>query len=237
MKHPFLLTPKSFFMQKELIEYLSSFLSDNRLATFQRSLSFRTRYLTIVLEDIYQSQNASAVLRSCDCFGIQDIHIIENQNKFSEYINVTRGSTKWIDLHHYNQNENNTLDAINHLKSEGYRIIATSPHADDIDLEDFDLNIGKSAFVIGNEKRGISNIVKQNADYFMKIPMFGFTESLNLSVTVAIILHHLTFKLKSSNIDWQLTESEKEDIMFRWLKGSVKSGDLLIKMFLESQEI
>jgi len=151
-------------MEQELINYLSSFLSESRLGIFKRSLSFRTRYITVVLEDIYQSQNASAVLRTCDCFGVQDIHIIENQNKFNEYINVTRGSTKWIDLHHYNQKENNTLDAINKLKSDGYKIVATSPHDNDIDLDNFDLSIGKSAFVFGNEKRGISSEVKENAE-------------------------------------------------------------------------
>jgi len=224
-------------MEQELINYLSSFLSDNRLAAFNRSLSFRTRYITVVLEDIYQSQNASAVLRTCDCFGIQDVHIIENQNKFSEYINVTRGSTKWIDLHHYNQKMNNTLDAIEKLKSDGYIIVATTPHENSIDLENFDLTIGKSAFVFGNEKRGISDIVKQNADYFMKIPMFGFTESLNLSVSVAIIMHYLTSILKLSSIEWKLTAQEQEYIMLDWLKKSIKSGDLLIKNFLESKEI
>jgi tRNA (guanosine-2'-O-)-methyltransferase len=224
-------------MEQELINYLSSFISDNRLSAFKRTLSFRTRYITVVLEDIYQSQNASAVLRTCDCFGIQDVHIIENQNKFNEYINVTRGSTKWIDLYHYNQKQNNSLDAINRLKNDGYKIIATSPHVNDVELDKFDLTIGKSAFIIGNEKRGISEIVRQNADYFMKIPMFGFTESLNLSVSVAIILHHLTLKLKSLPITWNLTEIEQEYILLNWLTKSLESGDLLIKKYLESKEI
>lgn len=242
-KHPFsfysidIFTQNLVFMEQELINYLTSFLSENRLATFQRSLSFRTRYITVVLEDIYQSQNANAVLRSCDCFGIQDVHIIENQNKFSEYINVTRGSSNWIDLYHYKREENNTLDAINQLKGKGYTIIATSPHSDSIELENFDLSIGKSAFVFGNEKRGISDIVKKNADYCMKIPMFGFTESLNLSVSVAIILHHLTSKLKASSINWVLSKKEQDDIMLNWLKKSIKSGDLLIKNFIQSKEI
>jgi len=224
-------------MEQELINYLSSFISDNRLAALKRSLSFRTRYITVVLEDIYQSQNASAVLRTCDCFGIQDVHIIENQNKFNEYITVTRGSTKWIDLYHYNQKQNNSLDAINHLKDNGYKIIATSPHLNDVELDKFDLTIGKSAFIFGNEKRGISEIVQQNADYFLKIPMFGFTESLNLSVSVAIILHHLTLKLKLLPINWDLTDKEKEFILLNWLTKSLKSGDLLVKKYLESKEI
>jgi tRNA (guanosine-2'-O-)-methyltransferase len=224
-------------MEQELINYLSSFLSESRLGIFKNNLSFRTRYITIVLEDIYQSQNASAVLRTCDCFGIQDIHIVENQNKFNEYINVTRGSTKWIDLYHYNQRENNTLDAINRLRGDGYKIVATSPHDNDIYLDNYDLTIGKSAFVFGNEKRGISKEVKENADYFLKIPMCGFTESLNLSVSVAIVLHHLSSKLRLLPVDWKLSEKEQEIIMLEWLKKSIKSGDLLLKNYIESIEI
>jgi tRNA (guanosine-2'-O-)-methyltransferase len=224
-------------MEKELINYLSSFLSENRKDVLHRNLSFRTRYITVVLEDIYQSQNASAVLRTCDCFGIQDIHIIENQNAFNEYINVTRGSTKWIDLYHYNNQQNNTLAAIAKLKGDGYRIVATSPHNNDINLEEFDLLAGKSAFVFGNEKRGISDIVKQQADCFLKIPMVGFTESLNLSVSVAIVLHHLSVKLRSLPVDWKLNEKEKNIIILDWIKKSLRSGDLLAKNFIESIEI
>jgi tRNA (guanosine-2'-O-)-methyltransferase len=224
-------------MERELTNYLSSFLSESRIEVLNKCLSLRTRYITVVLEDIYQSQNASAVLRTCDCFGIQDVHIIENQNTFNEYINVTRGSSKWIDQHHYNQKENNTLDAIQQLKSNGYKIVATSPHENDIVLEEYDLTIGKSAFVFGNEKRGISDIVKKNADYFLKIPMNGFTESLNISVSVAIILHHLTNKLKTLPIEWKLTDDEKKYIMLDWLKKCVKSSDLIIKKYLESKEV
>jgi tRNA (guanosine-2'-O-)-methyltransferase len=224
-------------MEIELSNYLSSFLSESRIDVLKRCLSLRTRYITVVLEDIYQSQNASAVLRTCDCFGIQDVHIIENQNSFNEYVNVTRGSSKWINQHHYNLSENNTLSAIQRLKGEGYKIVATSPHENDILLEDYDLAIGKSAFVFGNEKKGISDIVKQNADYFLKIPMNGFTESLNLSVSVAIILHHLTNKLKKMPIVWELTDDEKEYIMLDWLKKCVKSSDLIIKNYLESKEV
>ena len=68
-------------MQQKLIQYLSTFITQERLDLFIKNLNYRTRYLTVVLEDIFQPQNASAVLRTCDCFGIQDIHIIENKNK------------------------------------------------------------------------------------------------------------------------------------------------------------
>lgn len=193
-------------MSKELINYLSEYITPERKELFEKVLSSRTRYLTVVLEDIYQSQNASAVLRSCDCFGIQDVHIIENRNQFKVNPDVTLGSTKWLNLHHYREKEQNTLDCINHLRNQGYRIVATSPHANDTNLEDFDLGKGKAALIFGTELTGISAVVENNADEFLKIPMFGFTESFNISVSAAITLHHLNLRLRQSDIDYLLKE-------------------------------
>jgi tRNA (guanosine-2'-O-)-methyltransferase len=224
-------------MNQDLINYLSSFLSEERFLLFKQIMLFRTRYITVVLEDIFQSQNASAVLRTCDCFGIQDVHIIENRNKFNENITVTRGSTKWINLYQYNHQSNNTLSTLQSLKEKGYKIVATSPHISDIELAEFDLKLGKSAIIFGNEKKGVSDIVKQNADYFLKIPMHGFTESLNISASVAIILHHLTNKLKNELFDWRLTNKEQEILMIEWLTKSLKSGDLLIKKYQQTINI
>lgn len=221
-------------MSKELISFLQSYLTDNRKSIFERSIQKRTRYLTVVLEDIYQSQNASAVLRTCDCFGVQDVHIIENSNSFNINPKVVMGASKWLSLHHYREEKNNTIDAIAKLKSQGYRIIATTPHINDTNLEDFDLYKGKAALVFGTELKGISQDVMNEADEFLKIPMHGFTESFNISVSAAIILHHLTFKLHQSNIDYQLAENELETLMLEWLQKSIKGADLMTKEFLKS---
>ncbi|HNW50785.1 MAG TPA: RNA methyltransferase [Prolixibacteraceae bacterium] len=218
-------------MNQELIHYLSNFISDERFALFEQVLMQRTRYITVVLEDIFQSHNASAVLRTCDCFGVQDVHIIENRNKFNENIRVTRGSDQWLSMYYYNQQPDNTLSAIQSLKEDGYKIVATSPHSNDVDLADFDLTSGKIALVFGTEKRGISEVVKHHADSFLKIPMQGFTESLNISVSVAIILHYLTKELRNKSINWKLTDQERELLLIEWLRKSIKSGDLLIKNF------
>ena len=220
-------------MKNELNNYLVEFLTENRRQTFQKVIEKRTRYLTVVLENIYQSQNASAVLRTCDCFGVQDVHIIENSNSFSVNPKVVMGASKWLTLHNYSEKENNTLNALTSLKAKGYRIIATTPHINDTSLDDFDVTEGKTALVFGTELKGISQNVIERADGFLKIPMHGFTESFNISVSVAIILHHLTLKLKESGIEYQLTENEKEILMLEWLKKSIKGADLLIREFLE----
>ncbi len=216
-----------------LIEYISQFITEERFSLYKKIIEHRTKYITVVLEDIYQSQNASAVIRTCDCFGIQDVHVIENKNKFNINYNVSLGSTKWVDLHMYNSREENTLDTINSLKGEGYRIVAASPHSNDTSLDDFNLTKGKVAIVFGTERRGISNVVQQNADEFLKIPMYGFTESFNISVSAAIILHDLTGKLRSSGIDWKLDKSEKDEILLEWIRKRIKGGDLVVKNYIE----
>ncbi|MCU4164798.1 TrmH family RNA methyltransferase [Carboxylicivirga caseinilyticus] len=220
-------------MKQALIEFLGKVMTEDRRETMINIINDRTRYLTVVLEDIFQTQNASAVLRSCDCFGVQDVHIIENRNSFNINPKVVVGTTKWLDIYRYKEQENNTRKALKDLKKQGYRIVATSPHHNDINLEEYDLNLGKTALVFGTELTGISDIVKEEADDFLKIPMHGFAESLNISVAAAISLHHLTYKLRQSNINWQLAPEERDDLYIDWMKKSIKKSDLLIQEFEE----
>ena len=230
------LKPASFFylyaMQKELITYLAEFITPERFQLFEKVLEKRTAYITVVLEDIFQPQNASAVLRTCDCFGIQHVHIIENRNKFKIDKEVAMGASKWLNIHKYHQKNNNSLHAIQSLKNQGYRIVATSPHYNDQNLPDFDLKKGKTAIIFGSELPGISNTIIQEADEFMKIPMFGFTESFNISVSAAIVLYQLTEKLRNlPEQEWQLTDEEKDEIKLQWLRNSIKKYKLIEKHF------
>lgn len=221
-------------MTNALISYLERFISKKRKELFDSVLTYRTRYITVVLEDIFQSQNASAVLRTCDCFGIQDIHIIEDRNEFRINPDVTLGSDKWLTLKKYKSCKNNTLKAINTLKKKGYRIVATTPHQDNTELKDFNLSAGKAALFFGTELQGLSSDILQNADEYLKIPMFGFTESFNISVSIAIILNELVTKLHTSTIEWQLPEKDKMEVKQAWLKKSIKKSDLIEKEFYQN---
>jgi tRNA (guanosine-2'-O-)-methyltransferase len=224
-------------MQKEVIHYLSGFITPERLKLFEKVLEQRTSYITVVLEDIFQPQNASAVLRTCDCFGIQHVHIIENRNEFRVYREVAMGASKWLSLHKYNQKEQNSIEAIKRLKQSGYRIIATSPHLNNHLLPDFDLSKGKAAIVFGSELPGISETIMNEADDFLKIPMYGFTESFNISVSAAIVLYQLAQKLREQpEIGWKLSEQEKDDIKLAWLRSTVKHSGLLEKQFFKEKD-
>ncbi len=220
-----------------LLKHLESIITENRKVAFDKVLDNRTQHFTVVLEDIYQKHNTSAVVRSCDIFGIQDIHIIEN--KYNSYVSnqVAKGAQKWIDFNEYNTEEYNTDNCIETLRNEGYQLIATTPHAGSCLLKDFDIT-KKSALVFGVEKAGVSDKMMKEADGYLKIPMVGFTESLNVSVAAAIILNDLTTRLRDSDIDWQLSEAKKNKKRLDWCKKTINNVDQIIKRYyLDNQKV
>ncbi|CAM1333322.1 TrmH family RNA methyltransferase [Tenacibaculum aestuariivivum] len=213
-----------------LLAYLEGFITDKRKETFNSVLNKRTRHFTVVLEDIYQPHNASAVVRSCDIFGIQDVYAIENRftNKVSRH--VAKGSQKWLNINRYKEDGDNTKACLDDLRAKGYQIIGTTPHTDSCMLSDFDVT-KKSAFVFGAEKDGISDYIKQEADGFLKIPMVGFTESLNISVAAAITLNDVTARLRKTNLNWQLSKEEQRILYFEWIKNTIKNPNKLIEYY------
>jgi len=223
-------------MSKELINHLASFVTEERWQLMNKIIADRTRYLTVILEDIFQPHNASAVLRTCDCFGVQDVHIIENKNEYTVNPDVALGASKWLNLKKYNETEENTIACINKLKSQGYRIVATTPHTNDVDLEAFDLSKGKIALMFGSELPGLTETALEHADEFLKIPMYGFTESFNISVSAAIVLHHLRWKLNQSEIKWQLSDDEKDEILLNWLRQSIKRSEVVERDFYKRKK-
>lgn len=218
---------------KLLIEYLADLVTEERMQTLEKVAAQRSRYLTVVLEDIFQPQNASAVLRTCDCFGVQDVHIIENTNEYRINPDVVLGASQWLSIQNYNSQADNTTNALQCLKEKGYRIIATSPHAEESSLDDFNVTEQKTALVFGTELTGISEQVKEQADAFLKIPMYGFTESFNISVSAALILQKLMSKLRKSDVVWQLEEQEKERLLVDWLQKTIKHSDKVMRRFYE----
>ncbi|MEX0844041.1 MAG: RNA methyltransferase [Balneolaceae bacterium] len=221
--------------QTELIKYLRGFATEARWQKIVEVAEQRTRYISVVLEDVYQSHNASAVLRSCEGFGIQDVHIIENKNQFDASSQVTIGADQWLNLHRYNKlNCDNTGVCFRSLKKLGYRIIATSPHENETNLNNLSLT-EKTALVFGSELEGISDRVRELADGFVKIPMAGFSESFNISVSAAVCLYNITRRLRDSDIAWQLSEEEMEGLRYKWLKQSIKAGEQLERAYLKEK--
>jgi tRNA (guanosine-2'-O-)-methyltransferase len=198
-------------------------------------LANRTKHFTVAVENIFQSHNASAVMRSCDCFGVQDLHVIANHNQYELSKDVAMGAEKWVDMHSYYKKENNTQDCIDELKSQGFQIVATTPHTNDVLLPDFEVT-KKSAFFFGTEISGLSDIVLDQADAFVRIPMYGFTESYNISVSAALVLHDVVNRLKKSEVDWALSEEELMDKRIDWAVKSLKSGPQVLAQLLSKAD-
>jgi tRNA (guanosine-2'-O-)-methyltransferase len=221
--------------KKEILAELQQFLSPERIERFEGVLASRTKHFTVAVENIFQSHNASAVMRSCDCFGIQNLHVIANHNQYELSKDVAMGAEKWVDMHSYYKKDNNTQDCIDELKSQGFQIVATTPHTNDVLLPDFDVS-KKSAFFFGTEISGLSDIVLDQADAFVRIPMYGFTESYNISVSAALVLHDVVNRLKKSDINWALSEEELMDKRIDWAVKSLKSGPQVLEQLLSRRD-
>jgi tRNA (guanosine-2'-O-)-methyltransferase len=213
----------------DLLNYLEGFLTENRKEGFLRVLQNRTKHFTIAMEDVYQLHNTSAVMRSCEVFGIQELNVIEQ--KFGKRIDteIAMGAQKWVDVFRYNSVQN-CMDA---MRANGYQIIATTPHDDSCLLHEFDIT-KPSALFFGTERDGLSKEVLEQADGFLKIPMVGYTESLNISVSAAIIIQDITNRLRQSNIDWQLTDEEVFEKRLDWARKSIKDIEFIERKYLEA---
>ncbi len=215
-------------IDEKLLAYLEEIVTPERIERFKVILEERTKYITVAIEDVFQRHNMSAVIRSCEVFGIQDAHVIENRNAKCLDEEISMGAQNWVDVREYKD----TSSCIDSLRKNGYKIIATTPHNDSCYLDDFELD-SKTALFFGTEKDGLSQEVIESADGYLKVPMVGFTESLNISVSAAIILQSLTNKLKNSDLDWKLTEEEKLEKRLDWSKKSIKSIDAILKRYSE----
>ncbi len=215
-----------------LTEYLSGFITENKGQRFDEVLAQRTRHIVVALEDIYQPHNASATVRSCDCFGIQELHVIENRNRYTINPSITLGSSKWVELHRWNTPEHdNTTSCLSGLKQRGYRLVATTPHTDNL-LPDLDIQ-EPVALLFGTEETGLTDTALELADERVRIPMYGFTESFNISVSVALTLHDVITRMHRSELDWGLSERDRQEIRYRWVKKVLKKkkSELLERTF------
>ncbi len=225
-------TGSDYAYKASLRDFMRSLKLDKRNELMDKVLKDRTRYITVGLENIYQPHNASAVLRSCDCFGIQDVHIIENEYQYEFNPQVSLGSAQWLTLHRYNTTANNTPACLAQLKKEGYRLVATTPDDRAVSIHDFDVTKGKFALLFGTEKFGLTPEACDMADEFIRIPMYGFTESFNISVSVSLCLFHFTERIRRENLDWELSDEDQLDVYLNWLRSTTTNSEMIERKFL-----
>lgn len=210
---------------KAIIDALEEFVSDNKQSLIDRVLSLRTRHLTLVFEDIDKPHNVSAVLRTAECMGIQDLHFLNNKSSYEANPLITQGASKWITLHEHNQSNDNVSQCFDSLRSDGYKVYATSLQETSRSIHDLDPK-QKTAIVFGTESDGITKEAGDKADGFVHIPMNGFTESFNLSVSASICMTVLKSKLG----EWpQLSDDEKLELKANWYRKIVREADLILR--------
>jgi len=203
-----------------LVEEWSRLITPQRFARMQQVLNGRTRYVTAVLEDVYRSPNSNAAIRSLECFGIQDVHLVEDRFKAKLNNAIAKGATQWTTIKHYEgdpQNANAGIEScFKNLKQQGYMIVATTPHSQGCLLPELSID-RKIALVFGNEEAGVSTYAQEHADAYVTIPMYGFTESFNIAASVAIVAYDLITRIKKASLEWSLSSDEKIDILYDWL--------------------
>lgn len=223
-------------MSQRLYEILSEHLTDRKRTLFDKVVNNRTRYLTIVLEDIYQAQNTSAIQRTAESWGIQDLHIIENEHYFKHHKRIAKGAGNWLTLHRYNQNGNNSEACFRRLKKEGYRIAVTMLDDEAENIHEMDLS-QKTAVVFGTELTGISKTALKYCDSKIVIPTYGFTESLNVGAAAAVVANVLTERVRKEYPQhWTLSDEEKLALKVEWSKQTIYWSQHLVEMY-ESGEI
>ncbi len=219
--------------RSRLIAHLGQFVTENKRAKIAQVLENRTRYVTLALEDIYQPQNASATLRTSECLGLQDVYIIENRNRYRLNPDVTLGASKWLTLHRFNRREhNNTPACLQTLRARGYTLVATSPVVEGHTPDDIPLE-RPLAFLFGTEMEGLTPYALEQADMHLRLPMFGFTQSYNISVSVAMTLYRVIARLRQSGIRWGLSEAEKQELTLHWYRRIVTRSEVIERAFLE----
>jgi tRNA (guanosine-2'-O-)-methyltransferase len=170
---------------------LEPMLTAERIARIDAVLAARLASVATVVEDTYDPHNAAATIRTTEALGLQDLHVIEPHMRFSATKGVTRGAHRWIDLHRWPTAE----ATIAHLRSSGFRTYATAPDAK-VSVEDVDVS-GPIAILFGNEHEGLSASAVAACDASITVPMFGFTESYNLSVTVGLAMSRLASRRRA----------------------------------------
>jgi tRNA (guanosine-2'-O-)-methyltransferase len=207
-------------MKDDRYTLLSPYLTESRRQRFEEVLAHRTQWVTVVTEDLFDPHNISAVLRSCDCFGIQSAHIIEENNPYRTSPGVSKGAWKWLDIHRHTE----TRHALRKLKDQGFAICCTTPHTDDTTPDELPLD-RPLALVFGSEGPGISEAARDEADHFVRIPMYGFTESFNISVAAALTLQAVTSRVRAQHgLDWQISEPERVRLLGDWAERTVKDA-------------
>ncbi len=219
-------------------EILSSLVSQRRIERFKAILSNRTRWLTVVLDDFYHVHNMSAVIRSAEAFGIQDVHVAQISNPFKPSKGVSLGTEQWVTIFKYRT----VTECVESLRHRGYNIYCAHPPAikgNSISSRSFSVDSlpleRKAAVVFGRELDGLHKEFLENSDGTFFIPMKGLAESLNVSVSAGVALYELRRRMEDEidQSSWRLSHQERLELLDEWVLKSVRRGKAVLNEIIQ----
>ena len=207
-------------------EQMENLLDPKRLARLDEVLGRRTRNLTLFLENVHDPHNAAACLRSAEAFGIQDVYVVEGENRFEPSRRVVQGADKWLHLRRFEE----TRTCLDTLRARGYRVFVSDLRASR-PLDEIDVT-ARVALAFGTERDGASDTLLAGADGTFIVPMRGFAQSFNVSVAVALSLSQAV-RTRSAALgpDGDLPPEERELLRREWLRLALKRGDEIERAF------
>jgi tRNA (guanosine-2'-O-)-methyltransferase len=199
------------FGAERVREVLAPLLTDERMARIEQVLALRLTSVTAIVEETYDPHNAAATIRTAEALGLSDLHVAAPRADFRAH-GVTRGTDRWIDVHPWPS----FVEAAQAQQRAGFWVVATLPDARD-DLSTLDVS-RPLAVAFGNEHEGLSASAIAACDAAVRIPMFGFAESYNLSVSVALALSQLAARRRAvlAPAMGDLPEARRERLRARW---------------------
>lgn len=223
-----------FRMALKFYDRLFDLLTEHKKNLFTTLIEYRTNHIAWLADNFYHEQNSSAIIRSADCFGYNTVFVIEDKYRFKVNEEIAMGAQKWVNTVIFQVGNVDYGQAIHAIKQSGYKLIAATPHINGLSVENLDIR-KPICIAMGSERHGHHPEILEEADGFVAIPMEGFSESLNVSVTAGVLMYTLKKRLKSEGIDWQLSDADKKRQILIWMLKTIPSAQKMVERWIQEE--
>ncbi len=211
-------------MADDPLDIIRQALRPERWAKMERALNHRLGAVRVVIENLHHPHNLSAVMRTCEGLGVQHLHVVDTRENTVPSRRITLGAHKWLAIHRHDRFEECGRD----LKTRGFRLYAAMLDPGAVALEEIPVD-APVALLFGNERDGVSPEARAWCDGAYTIPMYGFVQSFNVSVAVAVSLYSVTQRVRQRPDGGLLTAEERREVLGQWLPKSLRFGRRLVR--------
>jgi len=211
---------------ERIVALLRPHMTERRLQRIRSVVAERTRSVVPVVEGLVNTGNVSAVMRSAEALGHQDVHVVKGDHeRYKHSQRTAQGAQHWLDVWHWDA----PGDCAAHLREAGYRLVAMHLHADTVPIREVDFT-APTALVFGNEEAGVTDAMLEETDAACEVPLPGFTESFNVSVAAAVALYHAQQdRLDRQGRHADLGDDEQRRLVARFCLRSVNNAERILQ--------